>query len=107
LGLMWMLLSSIGTDHLTTLPGQLDGPVVWGLLYLGVVATAGMLILQAIAQRHVSAEKAALVYALEPVFATAFAWWWLGELMTLPAMFGAALVVSAIVLSELPKSRLA
>lgn len=107
LGLVWMLLSSIGTDHLTTLPGRLDGPVVWGLLYLGVVATAGMLILQAIAQRHVNAEKAALVYALEPVFATAFAWWWLGELMTLLAMFGAALVVMAIVLSELPKSRLA
>ncbi|OYU46096.1 MAG: hypothetical protein CFE44_03980 [Burkholderiales bacterium PBB4] len=102
LGSVWMLMASIGTDRITTLPARLDGTVVWGLLYLGVVATAGMLVLQAMAQRHVSAEKAALIYALEPVFAAAFAWGWLGEILGLQVALGGALVVMAIVVSELP-----
>ena len=100
LGGVWMLFASIGTDHLTTLPDRLDWPVFAGLLYLGAIATAGMLFLQAIAQRHVSADKAALVYAMEPVFAAMFAWLWLNEMLTVKASLGAALVVVAIVLSE-------
>ena len=102
LGGVWMLFASLGTDRLTTLPDRVTWPVFAGLLYLGLVATAGMLFLQAIAQRHVSADKAALVYALEPVFAAVFAWLWLSEVLTLQASIGAALVVIAVVMSEYP-----
>ena len=102
LGGVWMLFASLGTDRLTTLPDRVTWPVFAGLLYLGLVATAGMLFLQAIAQRHVSADKAALVYALEPVFAAVFAWLWLNEVLTLQASIGAALVVIAVVMSEYP-----
>ena len=102
LGGVWMLFASLGTDRLTTLPDRVTWPVFAGLLYLGLVATAGMLFLQAIAQRHVSADKAALVYALEPVFAALFAWLWLSEVLTLQASIGAALVVIAVVMSEYP-----
>jgi drug/metabolite transporter (DMT)-like permease len=102
LGGVWMLWVSMGTDRLATLPDRIDWPVFAGLAYLGVVATAGMLFLQAIAQRHVSADKAALVYALEPVFAAMFAWLWLNETLTLQASLGAVLVVLAVVLSEYP-----
>jgi drug/metabolite transporter (DMT)-like permease len=59
-----------------------------------------MLLLQALAQRHVSADKAALVYAMEPVFAALAAWLWLGELLTYTAALGAVIVVSAVILSE-------
>ncbi len=102
LGGVWMLLASIGTDRLATLPDRVDWPVFVGLMYLGVIATAGMLFLQAIAQRHVSADKAALVYVMEPVFAAMFAWLWLNELLTLQASIGAALVVVAVIMSEYP-----
>ncbi len=102
LGGVWMLLASIGTDSLATLPDRISGPVFAGLAYLGAIATAGMLFLQAIAQRHVSADKAALVYAMEPVFAAVFAWLWLNEMLTLQASVGAALVVLAVVMSEYP-----
>ena len=102
LGGVWMVFASLSTDRLTTLPHRLDGPVMAGLAYLGVVATAGMLFLQALAQRHVSADKAALVYAMEPVFAAAFAWIWLNEVLTTQASIGAALVVVAVVMSEYP-----
>ena len=107
LGGVWMLLVSIGTDSLATLPDRVDWPVLAGLAYLGVIATAGMLFLQAIAQRHVSADKAALVYALEPVFAAVFAWLWLNEVLTLQASIGAAMVVLAVVMSEYPSRQIA
>lgn len=105
LGGVWMLLVSVGTDRLATLPDRIDGLVFAGLVYLGVVATAGMLFLQAIAQRHVSADKAALVYAMEPVFAAVFAWLWLKEMLTLQASIGAVLVVIAVVMGEYPQRK--
>jgi drug/metabolite transporter (DMT)-like permease len=60
-----------------------------------------MFFLQAVAQRHVSAEKAAVIYAMEPVFAALFGWLWLSEMLTQRAAVGALIVVSAVVLSEL------
>lgn len=104
LGCLWMLLDAWGTDKLQTLPARVDLPVLAGLAYLGVVATAGMLFLQAMAQRHVSADKAALIYAMEPVFAALFAWLWLGEGLTWKAAMGGVMVVLAVVLSELRNS---
>ena len=102
LACVWMLLGSVGTDRLQTLPSRVDFQIFSGLLYLGVVATAGMLFLQAMAQRHVSAAKAALVYAMEPVFAAMFAWMWLAEVLSLSAAIGGAMVVMAVVASEWP-----
>lgn len=100
IGWAWMLGSSMGTDKMSTLLSRLDWPVFWGLVYLGAIATSGMLFLQAVAQRHVSADKAALVYAMEPVFAALAAWLWLGELLSVTAAIGAAMVVFAVVVSE-------
>jgi drug/metabolite transporter (DMT)-like permease len=104
LACVWMLLGSLGTDRLQTLPSRVDFQIFAGLLYLGVVATAGMLFLQAMAQRHVSAAKAALVYAMEPVFAAMFAWMWLAEVLSLNAAIGGAMVVMAVVASEWPSA---
>jgi drug/metabolite transporter (DMT)-like permease len=100
LGSLWMLADAMGTDRLQTLGGRLNLEILWGLAYLGVVATAGMLFLQARAQRHVSADKAALVYAMEPVFAALFAWIGLSEGLTPRAALGGAIVVFAVVFSE-------
>jgi drug/metabolite transporter (DMT)-like permease len=100
LGGAWMLVVSLGTDRLNTLLDRTSVSIWLGLCYLGIVATAGMLFLQALAQRHVSADKAALVYAMEPVFAALFAWLWLAESLTWLAALGACLVVAAVVASE-------
>jgi drug/metabolite transporter (DMT)-like permease len=43
LGCVWMVCSAWGTDTLHTLAHRLDGSIVLGLLYLGVVVTAAML----------------------------------------------------------------
>jgi drug/metabolite transporter (DMT)-like permease len=100
LGVSWMLFAANGTDTLQTLPSRINWQIGLGLFYLGVVATSAMLFLQALAQQHVPADKAALVYAMEPVFAALFAWIWLGEFLTPSAAAGATIVVAAVVWSE-------
>lgn len=100
LGCVWMLCSAWGTDTLHTLAHRVDASIAVGLLYLGLVATAGMLFVQARAQRHVAANQAALIYAMEPVFAAMFAWVWLAQGFGWMAGLGAALVVIAVVIGS-------
>ena len=71
------------------------------IVYLAVVATALVAVLQVVAQRVVPAPLTALVFVLEPVFAAGFAAWWLGERLTPIAWLGAALVLAAMAISEL------
>jgi drug/metabolite transporter (DMT)-like permease len=99
LGLLWMLLDT-PSARLQTLPARLNPEILAGLVYLGVVASALMLWLQAWAQREVVAEQAAIIYAMEPVFAALFGWLWLAETLTLRAACGAAVVLAALLLSE-------
>jgi drug/metabolite transporter (DMT)-like permease len=94
-----MLASSLSHHGLADLPARVR-PAGWAIVYLGLVATAGMLFLQALAQRQVSAEKAAVIYAMEPVFAALFGWALLGETLSRSAAIGGAMVVSAVILSE-------
>ena len=100
MGSVWMLATG-GWERAQTLPQRMDMELLAGLMYLGVVASAAMFFLQAVAQRHVNANQAAVIYAMEPVFAALFAWVWLSETMTQRAMVGAVIVVGAVVLSEL------
>jgi drug/metabolite transporter (DMT)-like permease len=85
--------------HLGALP-SVPLPTYAAIAYLAVIATALVSVLQTYAQRVVSAPLAALVFALEPVFAALFAAWWLGERLPLSGWFGGGLVVVAMVLSQ-------
>ena len=91
--------SGVHEGTLATLPERAL-PIWQVLVFLGVVASAGTLFLQALAQQNISAEKAAVIYALEPVFASLFGWWWLAETMSARAGIGAAIVVLAVVAGE-------
>jgi drug/metabolite transporter (DMT)-like permease len=76
--------------------GGLSREVPWGaVLYLGVVATALTTWLQTWGQRHVPAPQAAVLYTLEPVWATLFAFALLGERLGLTGVLGASLVILA------------
>jgi drug/metabolite transporter (DMT)-like permease len=77
---------------------------VWPtIVYLGVVATALATFIQAFAQRSVSAVQTAIVYALEPVFAAVFAYFWLHETLGWRGFVGAGLVLLAMILSQWPE----
>ncbi|MCS6867954.1 MAG: DMT family transporter [Thermus sp.] len=74
---------------------RLEG-VPWGaVLYLGVMATALTTWLQTWGQRYVPAPQAAILYTLEPVWATLFAFLLLGERLGLSGLLGASLVLLA------------
>ena len=95
-----VLLPFEGQVQLASLPARLL--TVWPvILFLGAVATAAMLFLQAQGQKRVSAARAALIYALEPAFAAVFSWLLLGEQLGLRAALGGAILVAAVLISEL------
>jgi drug/metabolite transporter (DMT)-like permease len=76
------------------------------LLYLGLIVTATPIWTQAQAQRWVSASEAALLYTLEPVFASAFSFVWLGEALGIRGLMGAGLILIATIMSQFSWSRL-
>ncbi len=81
-------------------------PQVWlAASFLGIVATALVFGLQLWAQRIVDAARTALIFALEPIFAALFAWWWLGDRPTAAVWVGGAMMVAGILASEVPLRR--
>ncbi len=76
--------------------------LVGALLFTGVFATALALVWQMRAQRQMSTARAALLLCFEPVFATMASWLWLGERLSLAQWIGAFLIVSGMILAELP-----
>jgi len=78
-----------------------EGTFLRGVLYLGTIGTVGTFLSQTWAQRHMSATHAAIIFALEPVWAAVFAAWFLGERLGARGYWGGALVLAGIVVSEL------
>lgn len=90
---------AIGEVHLLL---SLSGAQLGWLLYLALVATALVLVLQGEGQRRVDATTAAIIYTLEPVFATLFAFLMLGELFGVRGWVGASAIATAMLLAQLP-----
>ena len=75
---------------------------VWvALLVTGLLATALAFALQTWAQRHTSATRTALIFALEPVFAWATSYVLAGEVLSPRAIAGATLILGGLLLVEL------
>ncbi|GAB0496533.1 hypothetical protein MMPV_007846 [Pyropia vietnamensis] len=80
--------------------GALSASAVGGVLYLGLVTTALCNWLQTLAQRSVAAERAAVVYAMDPVYGALFASALLGERLTPQGLVGAAMITVAAVVNQ-------
>lgn len=92
---MWRGGADMGRMAAQILPDSLEGGL--GVVYLGLVATALSNYLQALGQKNVPAERAAVVYALDPVYGAIFAGVLLGERLGVQGLVGAGLVgVAAI-----------
>ncbi|MEM9162464.1 MAG: DMT family transporter [Cyanobacteria bacterium P01_F01_bin.4] len=70
------------------------------LFYLGLAVTATPIWAQAQAQRWVAAHEAALLYTLEPVFATLLSFWFLGETLGVRGLVGAGVILLATLLGQ-------
>jgi drug/metabolite transporter (DMT)-like permease len=71
-----------------------------GLLYLVVVGSFARFLMQAWAQRFVSAPFTALTFSAEPVFAIFMSYIFLGERLTVYQTCGAVLILSGIVVAN-------
>jgi drug/metabolite transporter (DMT)-like permease len=82
-----------------------SGRLWFGLLSTAVFATALSFLLYTWAQKHTTAARSALIFALEPVFAGLTAWVVAGEAWTARSLAGAALILAGIVLVEVKPAR--
>ena len=78
-----------------------SGPVVFALMLTSVLATALAFWLMTWAQARTSPTRAALIFALEPVFAWLTSWIVEGEVLTVRAFAGAGCILAGILLMEL------
>jgi len=77
---------------------------VWSAIVItGVFATAFAIVAQNTMQAYTTATHAALIFALEPVFAAIAAFLIGGEVMSFRAILGGIFMFTGIVLSELPE----
>jgi drug/metabolite transporter (DMT)-like permease len=75
------------------------------VLHLALVASALTMVLQTWAQAHIEPSRAAVIMAMEPVWAAAFAVALGGETITLRMIIGGLAIVSAMYLIERPQGR--
>lgn len=74
-------------------------PADWAVVIcLGLVCTYGAYLAYCAGIRRLEPTKAAVLATLEPVIATALAWWVWGELFGLGGWFGAGLVILAVLI---------
>jgi drug/metabolite transporter (DMT)-like permease len=86
----------------------LESPhVVWDfyftfyLFVLGVLATAGAFFIQGWAQQYSNPNHTALIFTLEPVFATVFAYWFLDQGLSAWECVGGILILAGILVAEI------
>lgn len=68
--------------------------------YLAIVTTALTNWMQAVGQRSVPAERAAVIYAMDPVYAAGFAYLLLGEALGPAGLVGAGIITGAALWSQ-------
>ncbi|MEM9540444.1 MAG: DMT family transporter [Cyanobacteria bacterium P01_E01_bin.42] len=78
---------------------------IWALLYLGIVAIAIVTVMEIVAQQWVSGNETAIFRTIEPLSATFFSFWFLGETFHFYDYLGSGMVLGGIVLLLLFKDR--
>lgn len=78
------------------------GSDVWfSILFLAVACTSVAFLVQNIMQKFTSPTHTALIYSGEPVFAAIFAYFVAGERLTIGGIFGAAMILSGMLIAEM------
>lgn len=78
----------------------------WGaIIGLGLFCSAYGFVVQPFAQKYASPERIGLIFSLEPVFSALLSFIFLHEILAVRGYVGAAMIFSAVVLSELIKGK--
>ncbi len=89
-----MLITGQGNIEITS-----DGFL--GILYLGIMCTGVCYLLQTISQKSVDETKAAIILSMEAVFGMLFSILLLNEVITTRMIVGSALILGAVLVSEI------
>jgi drug/metabolite transporter (DMT)-like permease len=79
--------------------------VMVALLVTSILATALAFFIQTNFQKHTTATRVALIFAMEPVFAAITAYFWADERLTYSALAGCALIFAGMIFAELPSGK--
>ena len=79
--------------------------VMIALLVTSILATALAFFIQTNFQKHTTATRVALIFAMEPVFAAITAYFWAEERLTYSALVGCGLIFAGMVFAELPSDK--
>ncbi len=108
--LAWTQVATVGVAAAVLCP--LEQPrVAWtpalvtGVATTGILATAVVFWLQAWGLKRVPPSRAAVLFATEPVFASIFAYFWSGEVLTGWAWAGGVLILTGILVVEVKPAR--
>jgi len=74
---------------------------LWPILYTGIMSVGVGYTLQTVAQAHARPADTAIILSLEAVFAVIGGWLLLGEVLSARALFGCALMLAGILVSQL------
>ncbi len=73
-------------------------PVAWGIIaFLALFSTCLAFFLQSAALDRLSSTTVSLLLTGEPVFTALFAYWWLGETLSVVGLVGAGLIVATVI----------
>ena len=79
---------------------QVGADAIWAVIFLGVAATGGGILLQTIGQKYTHPATASIILSLESVFGVLFSVLFYGEKMTGKLAAGFILVFIAVIISE-------
>lgn len=86
-------------------PALPETPLQWGaIICLGLICSAYGFMVQPIAQKYAAPERIGLIFSLEPVFSALLSFIFLHEILEIQGYVGAALIFTAVILSEVMKS---
>ncbi len=92
------LLVAIATE---TIAWQMIVDTALPLAYAGLMSTGVAYTLQVVAQQHAHSSHAAIILSSEGVFAVLGGWWLLDEVLPAAGLFGCALMLAGMLLSQL------
>jgi drug/metabolite transporter (DMT)-like permease len=81
-------------------PLAISPAALYAILATGLLATSAAYLIQTSVQKFTEATHAALILALEPVFALLTAYFWAGEVLSLKGAAGALLMFAGMMVAE-------
>lgn len=101
IGTVTLLSSILGIQS----PPVFNQPVVEAVIITAVFATVLAFLIQTMAQKHTSATRTALIFAMEPVFAALSSYLLINEMFTVQKIAGCLLILVGMIITEIKVHR--